>query len=78
MCVGGMGIDLHHETQGEKKDTSRGFKRTVAVPEGKKKMSCWSAENGFGGEDNAQQAQQRCRGVGVDMGQVGLKIGGRA
>ena len=40
-------------------------------------MSCLSAEKGFGGEDNAQQAQQRCRGVGVDMRKVGLKFGGR-
>ena len=41
-------------------------------------MSCYREEKGFGGEDNAQQAQQRCRGVGRDMGQVGLNFGGRA
>ena len=41
-------------------------------------MSCLSAEKGFGGEDNAQQAHQRCRGVGGDMGQVALNFGGRA
>ena len=41
-------------------------------------MSCLSAEKGFGGKDNAQQAQQRCRGVGGDMGQVALNFGGRS
>ena len=32
---------------------------------------------GFGGEDKAQHAQGRCRGVGRDMGQVGFKFGAR-
>ena len=60
------------------KDTTKGFQRTVAVPSEKEKISCYREEKGFGGEDNAQQAQQRCRGVGRDMGQVGLNFGGRA
>ncbi len=32
---------------------------------------------GYGGEDNAQQAQQRCKGVDRDMGQAGLNFGRR-
>jgi hypothetical protein len=32
---------------------------------------------GYGGEDKAQHAQERCRGVGRDMGQVGFKFGAR-
>ncbi len=65
-------------TKPRAKDTSRGFKRTVAVPEGRKKMSCLSAKKGFGGGRQRATSTTEVQGVGGDMGQVALNFGGRA
>jgi hypothetical protein len=52
-------------------------KHQLQCLKGTKKKSVQGEEMCFGGEDKAQHAQGRCRGVDRDMGQVDFKFGAR-
>ena len=71
----GLGGDLQREIQRDRRPHSLRTRSSSGQWPAKKRVL--GGEKGFRGEDKAQHAQGRCRGVGGDMAKVDTKVGAR-